>query len=52
MAWALTLYDRGLRWWVPFLYPLLFGHLLYLAWRSFVRVGAGQGVEWKGRVLR
>ena len=28
LAWALTLYDRGLKWWAPFLYPLLFLHLL------------------------
>ena len=52
LAWALTLYDRGLKWWAPFLYPLLFLHLLYMAWRSFGRVATGQGVPWKGRVLR
>jgi chlorobactene glucosyltransferase len=52
LAWALTLYDRGLRWWVPFLYPVLFVHLLYMAWKSFALVSAGQGVVWKGRVVR
>jgi chlorobactene glucosyltransferase len=52
LAWALTLYDRGLKWWAPLLYPLLFLHLLYMAWRSFGRVATGQGVLWKGRVLR
>lgn len=52
LAWALTLCDRGLRWWVPFLYPLLFVHLLYMAWKSFALVSTGQGVVWKGRVVR
>jgi len=52
LAWSLTLYNRGLKWWAPFLYPLLFLHLLYMAWKSFGRVATGQGVFWKGRVLR
>jgi chlorobactene glucosyltransferase len=52
LAWALTLYDRGLRWWVPFLYPLLFVHLLCMAWKCFALVSTGQGVVWKGRVVR
>ncbi len=52
LAWALAVYDRGLKWWVPFLYPLLFLHLLYMVWRSFGRVTAKRGVVWKGRVIR
>jgi chlorobactene glucosyltransferase len=52
LAWALSLYDRGLRWWIPFLYPLLFLHLLYMAWRSFALLSAGRGVVWKGRTVR
>ena len=52
LAWALTLCDRGLRWWVPFLYPLQFVHLLYMVWRVSGKVNASQGVTWKGRVLR
>ncbi len=50
-AWALVLYDRGLKWWVPFLYPILFGHLLYMAWWSFAQSVTGHGVVWKGRTL-
>ena len=50
-AWALVLYDRGLKWWVPFLYPILFGHLLYMAWWSFAQSLTGHGVVWKGRTL-
>jgi chlorobactene glucosyltransferase len=52
LAWALAVYDRGLKWWVPFLYPLLFLHLLYMVWRSFGQVTADRGVVWKGRVIR
>ncbi len=52
LAWSLTLYDRGLQWWVPLLYPLLFLNLLYMAWRSFGKAAAGKGVVWKGRTIR
>jgi chlorobactene glucosyltransferase len=51
LAWALVLYDRGLRWWTPFLYPVLFVHLLYMAWWSIARSFTGTGVVWKGRTL-
>jgi chlorobactene glucosyltransferase len=51
-AWSLTLWDRRVRWWVPLLYPLLFGHLLWMAWRCFGRSVAKRGVVWKGRVVR
>ena len=51
-AWALVLYDRGLQWWTPFLYPVLFVHLLYMAWWSFGRASSGHGVIWKGRTLQ
>ena len=52
LAWSLTLYDRGQKWWVPLLYPLAFVHLLYMAWKSFGRVATHLGIEWKGRVLK
>jgi chlorobactene glucosyltransferase len=52
LAWSLTLYDRGLKWWVPLLYPLTFVHLLYMAWKSFGRAAANVGVVWKGRVFK
>ncbi|MGA2639685.1 MAG: glycosyltransferase [Spirochaetia bacterium] len=51
LAWAVVLYDRGLRWWAPLLYPILFLHLLYMAWWSFAQILTGQGVRWKGRTL-
>jgi chlorobactene glucosyltransferase len=51
LAWTVVLYDRGMRWWSPLLYPVLFIHLLYMAWWSFVHVLTGQGVRWKGRTL-
>jgi chlorobactene glucosyltransferase len=51
-AWAFTLYDRGLPWWAPLLYPLQFVHIFYMAWRGFGLVSSGRGVVWKGRELR
>jgi chlorobactene glucosyltransferase len=50
-SWALVLYDRGLRWWTPFLYPVLFLNLLSMAWWSLGRSASGRGVVWKGRTL-
>lgn len=52
LAWALVLYDRGLPWWTPFLYPVLFVHLLYMAWWGVGHAITGQGVVWKDRTLR
>ncbi len=52
VAWALVLYDRGMRWWAPLLYPVLFVHLLYMAWWCFGQIVTGQGVVWKGRTVR
>jgi chlorobactene glucosyltransferase len=52
LAWAVVLYDRGLRWWAPLLYPVLFLHLLYMAWWCFAQIVTGQGVRWKGRTMR
>ena len=52
LAWALVLYDRGLSWWTPFLYPVLFIHLLYMAWWGLGQAVTGHGVQWKGRTLR
>ena len=51
VAWSLVLYDRGLRWWTPFLSPVLFLHLLYMAWWSIAQAANGHGVVWKGRSL-
>ena len=52
LAWAVVLYDRGLRWWAPLLYPVLFVHLLYMAWWCFAQIVSGHGVSWKGRTAR
>ena len=49
---TLTLYDRGMKWWVPLLYPLLFLNLLSMVWTNFGRVAVGRGIEWKGRTIR
>ena len=52
LAWTVVLYDRGLRWWAPLLYPVLFIHLLYMAWWCLAQILGGQGVSWKGRTVR
>jgi chlorobactene glucosyltransferase len=52
LSWALALWDRGLSWWTPLLYPVLFIHLFYMAWWSSAQAITGQGVSWKGRVVR
>ena len=51
-AWMLALYDRGLPWWAPLLYPAMFLHLLYMAWWSILQAFSGRAVLWKGRALR
>jgi len=51
-AWMLALYDRGLPWWSPLLYPVMFLHLLYMALWSIARAFSGRAVLWKGRSLR
>ena len=51
-AWAIALYDRGLAWWAPLLYPIMFLHLLYMAWWSIGQASSGRAVFWKGRALR
>ena len=48
LAWAVVLYDRGLRWWAPLLYPVLFIHLLYMAWWSFAQIRHRAGGEMEG----
>ncbi|HVP19845.1 MAG TPA: glycosyltransferase family 2 protein [Spirochaetia bacterium] len=51
-AWMLALYDRGLPWWAPLLYPIMFLHLLYMAWWSILQAFSGHAIVWKGRALR
>ncbi len=51
LVWAMVLYDRGHRWWVPLLYPLLFLNLLRLTGRALARALTGRGIVWKGRML-
>ncbi len=52
LTWCLVLYDRGLRWYVPFLYPLLFIYALVMMWRGYKKHMSGVGLIWKGRVVR
>jgi chlorobactene glucosyltransferase len=51
-VWALVLYDRGHRWWVPLLSPLFFLNLMMLTGRATFAAAARRGVVWKARTLR
>ena len=52
LTWACVLYDRGLKWYVPFLYPLMFAHVLIMMWNGYGRLTWGPGLVWKGRVVK
>jgi chlorobactene glucosyltransferase len=52
LAWACVLYDRGLKWYVPFLYPLVFVHVLLMMWSGYGQLTWGTGMVWKGRVVK
>jgi chlorobactene glucosyltransferase len=52
LTWCFVLYDRGLKWYVPFLQPLMFPFLLAMMWRSYGALTFGEGILWKGRVVR
>ena len=52
LTWCLVLYDRGLKWFVPFLYPLVFVFGLIMMWRGYGKLRQGGGLVWKERVIR
>jgi chlorobactene glucosyltransferase len=52
LTWACVLYDRGLKWYVPFLYPLVFVHVLLMMWSGYGQLTWGTGMVWKGRVVK
>jgi chlorobactene glucosyltransferase len=52
LTWACVLYDRGLKWYVPFLHPLMFAHVLVMMWSSYGQLTWGAGMVWKGRVVK
>jgi chlorobactene glucosyltransferase len=52
LTWCIVLYDRGLRWYTPFLYPATFLLGIVMFWRGFRRLTSGAGLAWKGRVVR
>ena len=52
LTWCLVLYDRGLKWFVPFLYPLVFVFELIMMWRGYGKMRQGGGLVWKGRAIR
>jgi chlorobactene glucosyltransferase len=52
LTWCSVVYDRGLKWYVPFLYPLMFLHVLVMMWRGYGQLAWGAGVVWKGRTVK
>jgi len=52
LTWACVLYDRGLKWYVPFVYPLVFVHVLMMMWSGYGQLTWGTGMVWKGRVVK
>ena len=52
LTWCAVLYDRGLRWYVPLLYPAMFVLGLVMMWRGYRNLAGGKGVVWKGRVVK
>ena len=51
-TWMTLLYDRRMRWYLPFLYPVLISCILFTAFVSMFKERSGKGYEWKGRILR
>jgi chlorobactene glucosyltransferase len=51
-AWALFLYNRGMVWYAPLLYPFLFILLIYIGWKSVIADTIGKGYLWKGRIVK
>ncbi len=52
LMWFLSLTERKLPFYVPFLYPLLFLNLLLIALVSAAKTGYGKGALWKGRRVK
>ncbi len=52
LTWCSVLYDRGLKWYVPFLHPFMFLHVLVMIWRGYGRLTWGTGFVWKGRSVK
>ena len=51
VVWVLVSGSQHLPFLTPFLYPILFGNLVYMAGLSYVRTITGKGYVWKGRVV-
>jgi len=52
LTWCIVIYDRGLRWYVPFLYPATVVFCVVMMWRGYSRLKRGVGLVWKDRVVR
>jgi chlorobactene glucosyltransferase len=52
LMWFLSMMDRKLPLYVPFLYPFLFVNLLAIALVSAAKTGYGNGALWKRRLVK
>ncbi len=51
LTWVFVSLSQKLPFATPFLYPLLFGNLVYMAMLSYNHSVSGEGFVWKGRVV-
>ena len=52
LMWFLSMMDRKLPLYVPFLYPFLFVNLLAISLVSAAKTGYGNGALWKRRLVK
>ena len=49
LAWGITLFQRRLKWYSPFFFPIQMGMIIVIAWKSVFDGKSGRGYIWKGR---
>lgn len=52
LSWSLSLYNRKMSLFSPFLSPLLFADLILMALFSMIKTGYGKGIVWKDRLVK
>lgn len=50
-AWSVVLWDRGQKWYVPFLYPIQFSIMSWVCCSSIIDGTVGRGYRWKNRTI-
>ncbi|MGL4985908.1 MAG: glycosyltransferase [Treponemataceae bacterium] len=52
LTWLVICISRRIQWYIPFLYPILFLNLIFIAIISAFRQHSKRGFMWKGRVVK